>query len=209
MSKPKDKRRIAVFASGEGTNLQALIDACKKGDIFGEIVAVVSNKKYAYALTRARTAGIEALCFEPEKFPSRTVWCSKIAKALNERNIDLVCLAGFMVKVEACLIRSFPNRIINIHPALLPSYGGKGMFGRHVHEAVIAAHEKESGASVHLVDEIYDHGAVIAQSKVKIDAGDTAETLAKKIHEVEYPLYVSVVRDICEGKINLDERVKA
>lgn len=184
--------------------MQALLDACKAGKINAEIVAVVSNKKYAYALTRARQENIETLLFEPEKFQSRTVWCSKIAKALKERNVDLICLAGFMLKIEACLIRSFPNRIINIHPALLPKYGGKGLYGRHVHEAVLQAQEKESGCTIHLVDEIYDHGTIIAQAKVAVEPGDTPETLAQKIHVKEHELYVAVVRDVCSGKINLD-----
>lgn len=196
--------RLAVFASGNGTNLQALIDAIRAGELNAEIAAVVSNKKYAGALSRAREAKIETLFFEPEDFSSRTLWCSKIAKALNERNIDLVCLAGFMMKLEPCMIRAFPSRIINIHPALLPKYGGKGMYGHHVHEAVIAAGEKESGCTIHLVDEIYDHGAVISQAKVVVAPNDTPDTLAEKIHAQEHRLYVSVVKDICSGKINLD-----
>jgi phosphoribosylglycinamide formyltransferase-1 len=109
-----------------------------------------------------------------------------------------------MMKLEPCMIRAFPNRIINIHPALLPKYGGKGMYGRHVHAAVVAAQEKESGCTIHLVDEIYDHGAIIAQAKVPVNADDTPETLAEKIHKEEHALYVSVVKDICSGKIDLD-----
>lgn len=196
--------RIAVFASGNGTNLQALIDACKTGNISAEIATVVSNKKYSYALTRARESKIETLVFEPEDYKSRTLWCAKMAKALNEKNLDLICLAGFMMKLEPCMIRSFPNRIINIHPALLPKFGGKGMYGRRVHEAVIAAGEKESGCTIHVVDEIYDHGAIVAQAKVPVSAEETPETLAEKIHPQEHKLYVSVVKDICSGKINLD-----
>jgi phosphoribosylglycinamide formyltransferase 1 len=198
------KKKIAVFASGNGTNLQALIDHCASGDIQGEIVAVVSNKKHAYAITRAKLAHIEPLVFEPENFQSRTVMCAKTAKALKERSVDLICLAGYMLKLEPCLIRTFPNRIINIHPALLPKYGGQGMFGHHVHEAVIKAKETESGCTVHVVDEIYDHGPVLAQARVSIEPTDTPETLAQKIHAEEHKVYVSVLRDICSGKINLD-----
>jgi len=200
-----EKWRIAVFASGGGSNLQALIDHCKSSEINGDIVAVVSNKKYAYALTRAREAGIEAIVFDPEQYGSRTVWCSKIARALEERQVQLICLAGFMLKIEPCLIRSFPNRILNVHPALLPHYGGKGMFGHHVHEAVLQAKETESGCSIHLVDEYYDHGPVLAQAKVKVEPADTPESLAQKIHPHEHEIYVSVVKDVCAGKINLDE----
>jgi phosphoribosylglycinamide formyltransferase 1 len=199
------KTRIAVFASGNGSNFQALIDACKSGEINGEIVALVTNKRHAYAVTRARNAKIEVLLFEPEKFNSRTVMCAKTAKALNERNVDLVVLAGYMLKLEPCMVRSFPNKIVNIHPALLPKYGGKGMFGHHVHEAVLAAKETESGCSVHLVDEIYDHGQVLAQERVTVDPTDTPQTLAEKIHLKEHALYVSVVKRICSGELKLEK----
>ncbi len=202
MSEPK--KRIAVLASGNGSNFQALLDACQRGDINGEIAVLVSNQKYAYALTRAREAHVEAILFEAAKFKTRTLMCSKITQALKERSIDLICLAGYMLKVEPCLVRSYPNRIINIHPALLPKYGGKGMYGRHVHEAVIAAQETESGCTVHLVNEIYDEGPIIAQAKVPVSSADTPETLAEKIHEQEHKLYVSVVKDICSGKLDLD-----
>jgi len=202
------KKRIAVLASGNGTNFQALLDAVKAGEIDGEIVALVTNRRHAYAISRAREAGVEVVVMEPEKFKSRTLFCSKMAKALNEREIDLVCLAGYMMKLEPCMVRSFPNRILNIHPALLPKYGGKGMYGRFVHEAVIAAADKESGCTVHLVNEIYDEGPIIAQAKVPVEITDTPETLAEKIHPVEHKLYVQVVRDVCAGKIDLDKGTK-
>lgn len=193
------------MASGNGSNFQALLDACNSGAINGEIVALVSNQRYAFALSRARTANIETLIFDATKFKTRTLMCSKISQALQERNVKLICLAGYMSKVEPCLVRSFPNRIINIHPALLPKFGGKGMYGRHVHEAVLAAQEKESGCTVHMVNEVYDEGPIIAQSKCAVDPADTAEILAEKIHLLEHKLYVSVVSDICSGKIDLNK----
>jgi phosphoribosylglycinamide formyltransferase 1 len=199
------KKRIAVLASGNGTNLQAIMDACSQGEINGEVTAVVSNRKYAYALNRARSANIPTLLYENEKYPTKTVMCAKMSKALKELNIDLICLAGYMSKLEPCIIRSFPRRIVNIHPALLPKYGGKGMYGRFVHEAVIKAQEKESGCTVHVVDEVYDNGPIIAQAKVNVDPMDTPETLAEKIHAQEHQLYVSVVKRICNGEINLDQ----
>lgn len=197
-------KRIAVFASGNGTNFQALIDACASGEINGEIVALVTNKRHAYSVTRARNAKIDVLLFEPEKFGSKTLMCSKMAKALNEKNVDLVILAGYMLKLEPCMVRSFPNRIVNIHPALLPKYGGKGMYGHYVHEAVIAAQEKESGCTVHVVDEIYDHGKILAQSKVPVEPSDTPDSLAQKIHAKEHELYVSVIKKICSDEIKLE-----
>lgn len=199
------KKRIAVLASGNGTNFQALIDATKAGEIDGEIVTLVTNRRHAFAISRAREAGIDVVVMEPEKFKTRTLYCSKMAKALHERDVDLVCLAGYMMKLEPCMVRSFPNRILNIHPALLPKYGGKGMYGRFVHEAVIRDNEKESGCTVHLVNEVYDEGPIIAQAKVKVEPTDTPDSLAEKIHPVEHKLYVQVVRDVCAGKIDLDK----
>jgi phosphoribosylglycinamide formyltransferase 1 len=198
------KLKLAVLASGNGTNLQAIIDACKAGEINAEVAVVVSNRRHAYALSRARNAGIATLLFEPDQFKSKTVMCAKMSKALQEKEVDLVVLAGYMLKLEPCLIRSFPRRIINIHPALLPKYGGKGMYGRFVHEAVIAAKEKESGCTVHVVDEIYDNGPIIDQARVEVSPDDTPDSLANKIHEQEHALYVSVLKRISEGKINLD-----
>lgn len=199
------KKRIAVLASGNGSNFQALLDACKSGEINGEIVAFLSNRRHAYSITRARLAGLDPIVLEPEKFKSRTVHCAKMAKALNELDVELVCLAGFMMKLEPCMTRAFPNRILNIHPALLPKYGGKGMYGRFVHAAVIQNQEKESGCTVHVVDEIYDNGPIIAQATVAVDPADTPDTLAEKIHPIEHKLYVEVVRDVCAGKIDLDK----
>jgi phosphoribosylglycinamide formyltransferase-1 len=129
---------------------------------------------------------------------------SEMSTALRDRGVDLVCLAGYLAKLEPAMVRAFPNRILNIHPALLPKFGGKGMYGRHVHQAVIDANEKESGCTVHLVNEVYDEGPVIARAKVPVSADDTPETLAEKIHLEEHKLYVSVVKDVCSGKLNLD-----
>lgn len=209
MSATPGKKRIGVLASGSGTNFQALADACKAGEINGEIAVLLTNNRHAYAVTRARAMGIEPVFMDPEKFNSRTVFCAKMAKALNERNVELVCLAGYMMKLEACMVRSFPNRILNIHPALLPKFGGKGMYGRFVHEAVLKAQEKESGCTVHLVNEIYDAGAIVAQARVAVEPNDTPETLAEKIHPEEHKLYVSVVKKVCAGNLNLDELAQA
>ncbi|MFN0117007.1 MAG: phosphoribosylglycinamide formyltransferase [Elusimicrobiota bacterium] len=205
MPDSSNKKRIAVLISGNGTNMQAIVDACKSGEINGEVVVVVSNQRYAYGLQRARESQIETLLFEAEKFSTRTLFCSKLAKALNEKNVDLVCLAGYLLKIEPCMIRSFPNRIINIHPSLLPKYGGKGMYGRHVHEAVLKNGETESGCTVHLVNEVFDEGPILAQAKVKVLPSDTPESLAEKIHPEEHKLYVRVLKDICNEKIDLDK----
>ena len=199
------KTRIAVLASGNGTNFQALFDACQAGTINAEIAVLLTNTRHAYAISRARTAGVDVIFLEADKFKSRTLYCAKMVKALQEKEVDLVCLAGYMMKLEPCMTRAYPNRILNIHPALLPKYGGKGMYGRHVHTAVIQNAEKESGCTVHVVDDVYDNGPIIAQATVPVDPADTPETLAEKIHPVEHRLYVEVVRDVCAGKIDLDK----
>lgn len=177
------------------------MDACSAGEIRGDIRLVISNKPYAYGLTRAKKAGIETMVFEPGNYPTRTEMCSEMTEALTKSEIDLICLAGYMLKIEPCMLRSFPEKILNIHPALLPKFGGPGMFGRHVHEAVLKAQEKKSGCTVHVVDEHFDHGPILAQETVPVKPEDTAETLAERIHPKEHALYVSVVKQICEGKI--------
>ncbi|MEW5994161.1 MAG: phosphoribosylglycinamide formyltransferase, partial [Candidatus Zixiibacteriota bacterium] len=154
----KKPARIAVFISGSGSNLQALIDAAKMGLLSGRIALVVSSSSKAYGLTRAENEGIETFIFRLKKYPSPEVAAEDLLAGLKERQIDYIALAGYLKLLPSEVVRAYHNRIVNIHPALLPKYGGKGMYGHHVHEAVLAAGDKESGASVHLVDEIYDHG---------------------------------------------------
>jgi len=203
------KLRIAVLVSGNGTTLQALIDAGASGKLPGVVIAaVVSNRAGAFALERAKGAGIEALVLNPKDFPSRTLWCSRMAKELKNRQIDLVCLAGFMQKLEPCMVRSFPHKIINIHPALLPKFGGPGMYGRHVHEAVLAAGEKETGCTIHVVDEEYDHGSTLVQKRVPVLPNDTPESLAARVQTEERKLYPEIIHMIAEGKLTLSHSPK-
>jgi phosphoribosylglycinamide formyltransferase-1 len=168
---------------------------------------VLSNRPDAFALERAKKAGIDTLVMNPKDFPSRSLWCSAMSKELKMRRIDLVCLAGFTQKLEPCFVRSFPRRIINTHPALLPKFGGNGMFGHHVHEAVLKAREKESGCTIHLVDEEYDHGPTLAQAKVAVLAEDTPDTLATRVQAEERKLYPQVIRLIVEGKLQMEKTI--
>ncbi|MBL0249406.1 MAG: phosphoribosylglycinamide formyltransferase [Elusimicrobia bacterium] len=142
--------------------------------------------------------------FDPKTFPDRGACFDAVADALLEKGVRVVCLAGFLLKVEPNFIRRFPGRILNIHPALLPKFGGKGMYGRHVHEAVLAAGEKESGCTVHLVDDEFDHGPAIARAKVPVVPGDTAEGLAARVLEQEHRLYPAALRQFLEklDKVN-------
>ena len=171
----KRKTRIAVFVSGGGTNLQALMDAEKRGEIpDGEIVCVVSSKPGAYALTRARNQGIETLVMTDEE---------SLAEELCSRDIDMIVLAGFLKILSPSFIRKFPDRIINIHPSLIPSFCGKGCYGLHVHEKALDYGVKVTGATVHFVNEVPDGGKIIAQKAVEVQEGDTPEILQKRVME--------------------------
>ena len=184
-------KRIAVLASGSGTNAENLVRFFNL-DPQAEISFILSNKKDAYVHTRAANLGVKSESFTKEHFKS--------ADFLNKfKNIDLIVLAGFLWLIPGYLIRSFPNRIINIHPALLPSYGGKGMYGMNVHRAVIDNKEKESGISIHYVNEKYDDGNIIFQEKCSVESHDTPESLAEKIHELEQKYFPGVVKEVLEG----------
>lgn len=187
--------KLGVLISGGGSNLQAIIDSCRSGALQGkaEVAAVVSNKEDAFGLQRASKAGIPAIFLNPKQFPNRSEYFTAVIAEFKKRGVALVCLAGFLLKIEPNLIREYPKRILNIHPALLPKYGGKGMYGHFVHEAVVKAGEAESGCSVHIVDEEFDHGPVLAQKKVSVLPGDTPETLAARILKEEHVLFPETI----------------
>lgn len=198
--------RIAVFASGSGTNLQALIDACQSRRIAGEIVLVHSNKIDAGALERAKKAGIPTLARSPKDFPSMADFNAFLAAECRKAKVDLICLAGYLLKLEAPMLDAFPNKIINIHPSLLPAFGGKGMYGERVHAAVLESGAKFSGCSIHLVDAVYDHGPILAQSSVPVLPTDTLQTLVERVLVQEHWLYPEVVRLFAEGRVEIDGR---
>ena len=178
------RTRIAVLVSGGGTNLQALIDAQQRGEIpHGEIALVVSNNAGAYALTRAKAAGIETAVCLREKGESRADFEAKVVKTLEARAIDMIVLAGFMAILSADFVRRYPDRIINVHPALIPSFCGEGYYGLRVHRAALDYGVKVTGATVHYVNEIPDGGRIIAQKAVDILPGDTPETLQRRVME--------------------------
>jgi phosphoribosylglycinamide formyltransferase-1 len=204
-SKEEGTINIGVLASGGGTNLQAIIDACETGEIPGRVVVVISNNSGAKALERARHDGIDAVHLSNYHYPDDVELDKAIVKELKDRDVDVVCLAGYMKKRGPFFIRAFPNRILNIHPALLPRHGGTGMYGAKVHEAVLAAGDKVSGVTVHLVDELYDHGPTVAQREVPVLPDDTPDTLAARVLEVEHKIYPEVLTAVARGDIDLDE----
>ena len=193
------KARIAVMVSGSGTNLQALIDAQSAGVIkSGEIVLVISNNKDAYALTRAENAGIKAVYISKKELKSQEAFEAAVIHALEENGIDLIVLAGFMSILSADFTSRYPKRIINIHPALIPSFCGKGYYGLKVHEAALEKGVKVTGATVHFVNEIPDGGEIIAQKAVEVMDGDTPETLQRRVMEqAEWILLPQSVEKVC------------
>ena len=200
--------RVAVCVSGGGTNLQAIIDAIASGKIENaQIVRVISNNKKAYALTRAQNAGIEGICVSPKDYENRDLFNEALLASLKETDPDLIVLAGFMVAVPACVINAFRGRIINIHPALIPSFCGKGYYGLHVHEKVLERGAKVTGATVHFVDEDLDHGPILLQKAVEVKEGDTPEILQRRVmEEAEWILLPRAISLIAQGRVSIDDK---
>lgn len=200
--------KLAVLVSGGGTNLQAIMDAISDGVITNaEISVVISNNAGAYALERAKNYGAEALVLSPKSFASREEFNEKLLETLKEREIDLVVLAGYLVVVPPCVIKEYENRIINIHPSLIPSFCGTGCYGIHVHEKALARGVRVSGATVHFVDEGTDTGPIILQKPVMVKQGDTPESLQRRImEEAEWVILPKAIHLIANGKIHVDGR---
>jgi phosphoribosylglycinamide formyltransferase-1 len=186
--------KLAIFSSGTGSNAARIIRYFQAHPSIS-IGLIVCNNPHAGVLNIASAAGVPVLLIEKEQFFRGSAYVPE----LQDRGIDFIVLAGFLWKIPSRLIQAYPHRIVNIHPALLPKYGGKGMYGRHVHEAVIAAAEKESGITIHYVDEIYDHGQVIFQDKVIVDPKDTPESLAGKIQSLERSHFPRVIEEVVKG----------
>ena len=195
---------LGLLASHNGSTMQALIDACHSGRLRATPVVVVSNNKESGALARARKANIPAFHLSGATHPDPAALDREIAELLLKHDADLVALAGYMKKIGPAMLAAFPGRIINIHPGLLPEFGGRGMYGRRVHEAVIASGAPETGATIHLVDEIYDHGPILGQRAIPVRQGETADSLAPRVAEVERQLYVDVIDGIIRGAIRLE-----
>ena len=193
------KTRIAVLVSGGGTNLQALIDAQNSGVLkSGEIVLVLSNNSIAYALARAENAGIEALCITKKECGSQEAFEEAMLAALKERDIDLIVLAGFMSILSGHFVKQYENRIINVHPSLIPSFCGKGFYGLKVHEAAREYGVKVTGATVHFVNEVPDGGRIIMQKAVAVEDGDTPEILQRRVMEqAEWVILPEAVAKLC------------
>lgn len=189
--------RIAIFASGAGSNAQKIIDHFRESTEI-RVALILCNKPGAGVMQIAAKENIPSLLIDKEKFFRGNAYTTE----LKDAGIDFIILAGFLWKIPVALIRAFPGKIINIHPALLPQYGGKGMYGHHVHQAVIDHQEKESGITIHYVDELYDHGDIIFQAKCPVLASDNADTLASRIHQLEHQHYPAVIEQLLQPKIS-------
>ena len=195
---------IAVFASGRGSNFNAILHAIHEGTLPARVVLLISNKSDAGALEYARANGIPAVHLSTQQFPSEDAYVDRLLALLREHGADFIALAGYLKKIPARVIVQFRNRIVNIHPALLPKFGGPGMYGIHVHKAVLAAGETTTGATVHVVDEEYDRGAIVLQRTVNVLPDDTPETLAARVLTIEHQLYPEALKAFAEGRVEIN-----
>ncbi len=195
-----------MLASGRGSNLAALLSAIEKGELHASIVAVISNKAEAGALDIARTHGIPAFHLSTDPLPSPEEFDQALLQTLQEHRVEVIALAGYLKKLSSNIIRAYKHRIVNIHPALLPAFGGKGMYGHKVHQAVLDYGCKVSGVTVHLVDEEYDTGPPILQRCVPVNEDDTAETLAARVLGQEHQIYAEALQLFAEERIEIQGR---
>ncbi|MDR1784561.1 MAG: phosphoribosylglycinamide formyltransferase [Endomicrobium sp.] len=192
---------LGVLVSGNGSNLQSIMDSTSYGILKGlaKVVLVISNNPNAYALKRAEQENVKFICVERESFKNDESFNDAILVELQNMKVDIVCLAGYLKLIGKKIIKNYYNKVLNIHPALLPKFGGKGMYGYHVHEAVVKSGETVSGATVHLVDENYDTGKIIIQKEVKVFDNDTPQDVAEKVLTVEHKVYPEAIKILIES----------
>jgi len=195
---------IAVFASGRGSNFQAILDAIRDGILPARVCLLLSNSAHAGALELARSQNIATAHITRTHYDSDEAYAGAMARTLDEHGAAFIALAGYLKLVPPPVVSKYRNRIANIHPALLPAFGGKGMYGHHVHEAVLASGAIESGATVHLVDAEYDRGPIVAQERVPVHPDDTPDTLAARVLTVEHTLYPRTLRAFAEGRVHIE-----
>ena len=195
---------LGILASHGGSNLQAIMDACDNGSLKANVAVVVSNNSGSLAIRRARKSGIPAYHLSSNTHPDDGGLDVAIKNILKKYNVDLIILAGYMKRIGPSVLRTFRNRVINSHPALLPKYGGKGMYGDRVHKAVVKAKSAETGISIHLVDEEYDHGPIINQKVIAVDSAEGVEYVKKRVQKYEHIFWVTTLNKIQNGELDLD-----
>ena len=198
---PQKHPKIAVLASGNGSNFEAIVEAANEGHLTAKVVGLICNRPGAPVLERAARLGIPSSLIESKNFSGPGEWNAAMAGQLSSWEAQWVALAGFTGLIGTEILHRFPDRIVNSHPSLLPKYGGKGMYGARVHQAVLAAGESETGISIHLLNERFDEGPVVAQMRVPVQRGDTPETLATRVQAAERKFYPQVLQDLVTGRI--------
>ncbi len=194
---------IGFLASHGGTNMQSIIDACKSGRLAAKPAVMISNNRQSVALARAKQEGLPHALINSVTHPDAAARDRTICTTLEAHQVDLIVLAGYMKKIGPQTLQRFRGRILNIHPALLPRYGGQGMYGRNVHEAVLAAGEHETGVTIHLIDEAYDTGPILAQATIPVELDDTVDSLAARVLAREHTFFVETIARILSGEIQL------
>jgi phosphoribosylglycinamide formyltransferase-1 len=197
------KARVVVCASGEGTGFESMVQASRQGELQAEIVGLITNRDAVGALQRAQRLQIPAQVITGKAYSNVPTWDRALAHQLQQWRADWVALAGFLALIGPEVLRSYPQRIVNSHPALLPKFGGPGMFGKHVHRAVVASGATESGVTIHLIDEQYDRGQILAQARVPVHPGDSPEALEQRVKASEVRFYPKVLNDLVTGRITL------
>jgi phosphoribosylglycinamide formyltransferase-1 len=194
---------LIVCASGEGTNFEAIVRASQDGHLAARVTGLVTNRPGIGALRRAHKLGIPFAVLNPKNFASRFDWDRAMVSQFQEWKADYVVLAGYLALIGPEVLKAFAQRVVNSHPALLPKFGGEGMYGDHVHAAVVKAGEKESGVTIHLIDEVFDRGKILAQERVVVLPNDTAETLSRRVKDLEVLLYPKVINDMVTGRLKI------
>lgn len=192
--------RIVVLASGLGSGFENLVQACRSGHLPGEVVGLISDRSGVGVLARAERLGVPSKVMSPKDFSDRDQWNRVLIEQLKSWRVDWVALIGFLSLLGPSVVAAFPGRVVNSHPSLLPKFGGKGMYGARVHQAVLAAKEKESGVTIHLVDEKFDHGRILAQERTLLGPEETEESLQERLKQIEQDLYVRVLRGLILGQ---------
>ena len=201
------RKKIIVFASGSGSNFVSIFDHIQNGEINGEIALLVSDKENCGAIKFAEKNDIEVLSIQNKTFNNNAEYAVFLLNKINSKKADLLVLAGYLKMIPDTVIKHYKQKILNIHPSLLPKYGGKGFYGMNVHKAVVEAGDTITGATVHFVDEIYDNGPIVAQKHIIINENESAEIVSKEVLKIEHELYPYVVKAFCENKIKWDENI--
>jgi formyltetrahydrofolate-dependent phosphoribosylglycinamide formyltransferase len=196
---------LGFFASGSGSNFEAVARRCQSGEIKASPAVLICNVAGATVFERAEQLGVPSYFIRREDFAEGKDFAARLLEILREHHVNLILLAGYLRKLPPTVIRAFPNRVLNIHPALLPAFGGKGLYGHRVHEAVLAAGCRVTGVTVHLVDEEYDHGPIVLQREVRVREDDTPETLAARVLEVEHRIYGDAVKLFVENRVQVEQ----